>query len=64
MVVINQRKILAKQDRKHQQAIHNEKMNGTLVDVIDYPKCHVVSSKDELIVLIQDDSRMSKLSMQ
>ena len=33
--MINRAKIRARLERKENQAIHNEKMNGTLIEVIE-----------------------------
>jgi hypothetical protein len=60
--MINRKKLREQQERKKQQTIHNEKMNGTLQDVVDYCVSNVVSSKDELTILINDSNALSKLS--
>lgn len=61
--MISRSKNRARLNRKEQQTIHNEKMNSTLLDVIDYCEFGVVSNKEELIVLMQDQSKLSELSM-
>ena len=61
--MINRAKIRARLERKENQAIHNEKMNGTLIEVIEYCNSGVVSNKEELKILMQDVTKLSQLSL-
>ena len=61
--MINRAKIRARLERKEHQAIHNEKMNGTLIEVIEYCNSGVVSNKEELKILMQDVTKLSQLSL-
>ena len=61
--MINRAKIRIRLERKEHQAIHNERMNGTLIEVIEYCDSGVVSNKEELKILMQNVSMLSQLSL-